>query len=267
MQTTGPTTLNQALSPAAEGKQVADIVAERIERLIIDGILKVGDTLPSERRLCEKLGASRSALREGLRVLRGLGIIETRHGKGSVVARLSADRTASPLLHLFNSQPRTLYDLLEVRAILESEAARLAALRATSADLIMIRRRYEEMQDKQGAAADVTLEEHARLDHAFHRAINDASHNPVLVHTLQSLSDLMLSSVFASVCNLYHRPAMKKVIDRQHGRLYEAIVERNAERAGRVAAEHIHALRDMFMEVEQEEQRLVRAAMRLEGWQ
>lgn len=57
-----------------------------------------------------------------------------------------------------------------------------------------------------------------------------ASHNPVLVHTLQSLSDLMLSSVFVSVSNLYHRPAHKRLIDRHH-------------------------------------QRLVRSAMRLEGWE
>ena len=56
-------------------RQVADVVAERIERLIVDGVLKVGQALPSERRLCEKLGISRSAMREGLRVLRGRGII------------------------------------------------------------------------------------------------------------------------------------------------------------------------------------------------
>lgn len=261
---TGPTTPKHPDPPPAGGRQVADAVVERIERLIMDGILKVGDALPSERRLCEKLGASRSALREGLRILRGLGIIETRHGKGSFVARLSADRDTSPLMHLFNSQPRTLYDLLEVRAILEGEAARLAALRATQADLVMIRRRYDEMQGKPGASPALTLEEHARLDHGFHRAINDASHNPVLVHTLQSLSDLMLSSVFASVCNLYHRPALKKIIDRHHSRLYQAIMERDPERAERIAREHINGLRDMFMEIEQEEQRLVRASMRLE---
>ena len=52
-------------------RQVSDVVAERIERLIVDGVLKVGQPLPSERRLCEKLGISRSALREGLKVLRG----------------------------------------------------------------------------------------------------------------------------------------------------------------------------------------------------
>lgn len=256
----------QVLTTAdAPRKQVADIVAERIERLIIDGILKVGQPIPSERALCEKLGVSRSALREGLRVLRGLGIIDTQHGRGSYVAQLSADRDAGPLMHLFNSQPRTLYDLLEVRAILESEAARLAAQRGTSADFIMIRRRYEEWQAMQADIETRSHQELARTDHAFHRSINDAAHNPVLVHTLQSLSDLMLSSVLASVANLYHRPEHKRQIDRHHERLYNAIIAREPDKACRVAREHINSLRDTFLELEQEEQRLVRASMRLEA--
>lgn len=112
-------------------QRVADQVAERIERLIVDGVLKVGQALPSERRLVAKLGCSRSALREGLRALRGRGIIDTEHGRGSFVADLDRNADVSPLMHLFGSQPRTLYDLLEVRALLEGEAARLAALRGT----------------------------------------------------------------------------------------------------------------------------------------
>ena len=248
-----------------ERRQLADVVAERIERLIVDGVLKVGQTLPSERRLCEKLGISRSALREGLRVLRGRGIIETSQGRGSQVAKLSGAQDASPLMHLFNSQPRTLYDLLEVRALLEGESARLAALRGTDADFVLLRRRYEEMLAAHTEEA-ADPREHARLDHAFHLAVSEASHNPVLVHTLQSLTDLMLSTVFASVNNLYHRPMQKRQIDRQHSRLFHAITERLPDQAQRAARDHIHSIRDNLKEIEQEEQRLVRATMRLEGW-
>jgi len=61
-----------------ERRPICEVVAESIERLIIDGVLKVGQPLPSERRLCEKLGFSRSALREGLTVLRGRGILRRR---------------------------------------------------------------------------------------------------------------------------------------------------------------------------------------------
>lgn len=249
-----------------ERVQVADQVAERIEKLIVDGVIKVGQALPSERRLVEKLGCSRSALREGLRVLRGRGIVETEHGRGSYVADLTRADNATPLMHLFSSQPRTLFDLLEVRALLEGESARLAALRATEVDRLLIKRRYDDMLAAHEDAQPHDPREQARLDHAFHRAISEASHNPVLVHTLQTLSDLTLSTVFASVNNLYCRPAQKRQIDRQHARLYHAVMEQLPEQAQRAAKEHIHGIRDNLREIEQEEQRLVRATMRLEGW-
>ena len=89
-----------------ERRPICEVVAESIERLIIDGVLKVGQPLPSERRLCEKLGFSRSALREGLTVLHGRGIIETAQGRDSRVARLNRVQDTSPLIHLFSTQPR-----------------------------------------------------------------------------------------------------------------------------------------------------------------
>ncbi|MFC7579583.1 GntR family transcriptional regulator [Xanthomonas fragariae] len=96
-----------------ERRPICEVVAESIERLIIDVQLKVGQPLPSERRLCEKLGFSRSALREGLTVLRGRGIIETAQGRDSRVARLNRVQDTSLLIHLFSTQPRAnLYDLL-----------------------------------------------------------------------------------------------------------------------------------------------------------
>jgi GntR family transcriptional activator of glc operon len=245
-------------------RQLADVVVERIERLIVDGVLKQGQTLPSERRLTEKLGVSRTALREGLKILRARGLIETSQGKGSFVAKLSAEPAQAPMMHLLGSQPRTLYDLLEVREMMEAESARLAALRGTAADYILITRRYEEMVAANSRDTDAST--HARLDHAFHLAISEASHNPVLVHTLATLNDLMLSSVFASVNNLYHREAQKRVIDRQHARLYNAVTGKLPEQARRAASQHIKSVRENFAEIEQEEQRLVRSTLRLEGW-
>lgn len=252
-------------SPAPAPRQVADVVAERIERLIVDGVLKSGEALPSERRLTDKLGASRSALREGMKLLRARGLIETVQGKGSFVRNLAPqDAAASPLLHLLGSQPRTLYDLLDVRALLEGESARLAALRATPADTILITRRYEAMMAAKGS--DLDAPGHAHLDHAFHLAICQASHNPVLVHMLDSLTGPMLNSVFASVNNLYHRAPHKRRIDRQHTRLFHAVTGQLPEQARKVAQEHIRDIIDSLREIEQEEQRLVRATLRLEGW-
>ncbi len=243
-----------------------DTVAAKLEQLILDGVIKPGQLLPSERRLCDKLGVSRASLREGLRVLRGKGIIDTRQGRGSVVARLLPQRDDSPLMHLFRDHPRTLYDLLEVRALLEGESARLAALRGTPADRVIITRRYEEMAHYVESVADIDVERLARHDHAFHLAICEASHNPVLVHTLQGLTDLLLSSVFASVKNLYHRPDPRAQINAQHARLFQAVVEQNPEQARQAALEHLKSIGENLREIEAEEERLVRSAMRLEGW-
>jgi GntR family transcriptional regulator, glc operon transcriptional activator len=244
--------------------QIADVVAERIEGLIVDGVLKPGQALPSERRLQTKLGASRSAVREGLKVLRARGIIETSHGRGSFVAALTAQPALTPMMHLLGSQPRTLYDIFEVREMLEAESARLAALRGTQADFALITRRYEEMLSAN--ESEIGESKRAQLDYNFHLSISEASHNPVLVHTLSSLTDLLLSSVFASVNNLYHREAEKRVIDRQHARLYKAVLGKQPEQARKAASSHIATTTACLREIEAEEQRLVRATLRLKGW-
>jgi GntR family transcriptional activator of glc operon len=243
-----------------------DAVAERLERMILDGVFRPGQLLPSERRLCERLGVSRTSLREGLRVLRSKGIIVTRQGRGSEVAELVAGRDDSPLMHLFRDHPRTLYDLLEVRSLLEGESARLAAERATPADRVLIQRRYEAMAEYVEAGQAIDVERLAHLDHAFHLAICQASHNPVLVHTLQSLTDLLLSSVFASVKNLYHRERPRAMINRQHARLYRAVMESKPQAARRAAFDHLHGIEAQLREIEAEDQRLERSAMRLDEW-
>lgn len=197
-------------------RQLADVVAERVEQLIAEGALRAEQVLPSERRLTDKLGVSRTALREGLKLLRARGIIETSPGRGSFVANFSERVPLTPMMHLFGSQPKTLHDLLEARGFLEVESAGLAASRGTVADFASITRHYNAMVAENGT--DIGASKRARLDHAVHRPICEASHKPILVHTLRSLTDLLLSSVFAAVNNLYCRQPHKGQIDRQHAR-------------------------------------------------
>ncbi|BBU30335.1 transcriptional regulator GlcC [Burkholderia sp. THE68] len=245
-------------------QQLADVVADRIERLIVDGVLKAGQLLPSERRLTEKLGVSRTAVREGIKILRARGMVKTSHGRGSYVTEIIGDTTLPPMMHLLTDHPRTLYDLLEVRSLLEAEAARLAALRGTAADFTMIQLRYREMLASHESNVDAAV--HAKLDHAFHLSICEASHNPILVHMLRSLTDLLLSSIYASVNNLYHREPYKKKIDQQHKKLFEAVIGKAPDSARRAAAEHVRIVSQSMQDLEQEERRLVRATLRLEGW-
>lgn len=253
---------NERLKPSS----TPQAIASRLENLILDGVFRPGQLLPSERRLCERLGVARSSLREALGTLRSKGVIITRQGRGSEVAPLVEAPYVTPLMHLFREHPRTLYDLLEVRALLEGESASLAANRGTPSDRVLITRRYREMADYVEKAESIDVERLARLDHAFHLAICQASHNPVLMHTLSSLTDLLLSSVFASVKHLYHRPDSRDMINRQHARLHRAVVEGKAQLARRVALEHLSAISEQLREIDAEGQRLERAAMRLEEW-
>lgn len=244
-------------------------VSRYLEELILDGTLQPGDKVPSERQLTQRLKVSRPTIREALKNLRGRGVIKTRHGQGSfVVGMLDDVNNETPLARLYYSHPRLLYDLLEVRELLECEAAQLAAERGTEKDLYKITKAYNAMNSKPETldkSVNITSDigksnlHMAQLDHAFHRAIYEASHNPVLVHTLQNLMQLMLNSVMASVTNLYHRDRQKQQIDKHHRQIYNAIMNRQPDIAKKVAREHIRNVRDRILEIDREEQREERA--------
>ncbi|UTW13237.1 FCD domain-containing protein [Marinobacterium rhizophilum] len=234
---------------------IAQSIARHLEELILDGTLAPEQKMPSERALATKLGVSRAIIREALHELHGRGIIETRHGKGSFVSSIvSQPEDSGPLMNLYFGHARTLYDLFEVREQLEGQAAFLAAERATEKDQYRITQAFEAME-----SADPLT--NADLDHAFHRAITDAAHNPVLVHILNSLKNLMLYSVQASVLNLSHRTALKQQIDKHHRQIYHAIISRQAQWAQKAAMAHVRHVSDALRQIEQQEKNIIRSAL------
>lgn len=236
---------------AIKSQSTAHEIAYRLERQILDGSLAPNEKIPSERLLATRFGVSRAIVREALHELQGRGIVETLHGKGSFVAPMVAEpEKDSPLLELFAGHPRTLYDLLEVREQLEGQAAYLAAQRATQRDRYFIAKAYENM-----TASDPLT--NARLDHAFHQAIVEASHNPVLVHVLSSLKNLMLMTVQASVANLNPREHFRELIDKQHQRIYKTILAGQAKAAQRAAMTHVRYVSESMHTLEELEQGII----------
>ncbi|HEV8078522.1 MAG TPA: FCD domain-containing protein [Marinobacter sp.] len=150
---------------------------------------------------------------------------------------------------------RTLYDLFEVRQELEGKAAYLAAERATEKDQYQITKAFEAMEK-----ADPLT--NADLDHAFHRAIVNACHNPVLIHVLNSLKDLMLNSVQASVANLSHRDAFKQQIDKHHRQIYHSVINRQAKRAQKTAMAHVAHVTEALRSIETQEHGLIRSSIK-----
>ena len=231
-------------------------ISYRLERLILDGGLAPGQKIPSERQLASRLGVSRAILREALHELQGRGVIETRHGKGSFVTSLVPGSgefdVQSPLVQLYEGHPRTLYDLLEVREQLEGQAAFLAAQRATPLDRHLITKAYRALEGTDPLS-------NATPDHGFHQTIVEASHNPVLVHVLSGLKNMMLLTVQAAVSNLNPRAEMRKTIERQHRQLFHAVVSSKPAAARRIATSHVRFVSQALKEMEQQGDPVIRA--------
>ena len=115
-------------------QRLSDSITEQIERLIVDGVLRPGDALPSERDLAQRLGVSRPSVREGLLLLENRGLVQSKRGGGYGVMDVTGPTITDPLVHLLQRHPSTVDDVLELRHGLKCVAAYFAAVRATDAD-------------------------------------------------------------------------------------------------------------------------------------
>lgn len=164
-------------------------VASQISRLIEAGRLKPGDRLPPERDLAEMFGVSRTSVRDAIRVLEMRGLVEPRHGEGTLVRQVPIDAIVTPLADALVSSKNLTADLFDMRRMLEPPLARAASLRATPEDLkIMkdiLRRQAERVR-----AGEVAIEE----DNAFHYQIARAARNQVVLAVMDVVMELLQDS-------------------------------------------------------------------------
>ena len=159
-----------------------DTALHGLRALIADGALRPGDRLPSEGELCERLGVSRGSLREAIRMLAALGVLETRHGSGSYVSDLrAADLIRSLHLTVGLLPMAGVLELTELRRVIEPHAAALAAARI-DADTVA---RLDAMLIALEGSDDA--DEQSRLDHEFHMAISAVAGNEALTSLLDVL--------------------------------------------------------------------------------
>lgn len=219
--------------------QRPSVVKEVVEQLgsyILHANLQPGARLPAERDLMEMLGVSRSSLREALRMLEQSGLVTVRKGPngGTFVADAVYEQATSALGLAFRRGRATMDELLETREVLEGQLARLAAERATSADLERIREPLELSE------AHLDSEEiYLKCNSEFHAAIAEASHNQVLLMLMRSILDLVDQST-ASV-PLSDESIRASVAG--HRRIYEQIVAGHPHGAETASRQHIRNFR------------------------
>jgi DNA-binding FadR family transcriptional regulator len=214
------------------------MVAAHLRRQIVLGELKEGDQLPSESVLMEEFGVSRPTLREAFRILEAEGAITVRRGVrgGARVQAPDINVAARQVGLLLQYRGALLSDVYEVRAVLEPAAARMAAMRRTSADLA----RLQEAVDRHRESMDDPGEAFA-ADAEFHRLIVELSGN----ETLQILAGMLTSIIregdrsYAESHDWPHEQELSKIAIRAHARLVELIRKRSGDEAEEMWRRHL----------------------------
>ena len=218
-------------------ERLVDRVVNEIQGQILEGRLTPGMKLPPERELCEQMGVSRTALREGVRMLVSRGLLVTRPGVGTTVHQLTSDHITQPLsIILTQAGPINPDHLNQVRQILEVEIAQLAATTATAEDL----RRLQEIYQMMGAAVD----DHATfndLDAEFHSALAEITHNPLLVLLLDTIRNITQS--IRDIVRDYRE--LPNIVLPDHARILENIIARNPVEAGKSMRTHLEHARSI----------------------
>lgn len=217
--------------------RAADVIMDQIERLILEGKVRPGQKLPSERSLAEEFDVSRPTVREAIQKLEARGLIQRRHGGGTFVAEHVGSTFIDPMMSMIQRSPDGTFDILELRFALESVAAWLAADRGTERARGNVQRRYHELQS---AVRSHDLYREAKADAEFHLAIAEASQNGVILHIMRSIFVLLEESIVKNLAELNLDRIRKQDLALQHEAIYRAIViDRDPAAARRAVRQHM----------------------------
>jgi GntR family transcriptional regulator, transcriptional repressor for pyruvate dehydrogenase complex len=209
------------------------LTATAFEQLIshvVKGNWKPGDRIPPERELCQQLGIARTSLREALKAMELIGLLDSRVGDGTFVCPRS-EFLSRPLLWAFTGSDHSeLQDIMEARTIIEEHLAGLAAERATREAVASIAQAVQMMRDSI-AKGDPILE----ADVAFHLAISSAAKNEVLQNAAQLLRNLLRQWIQFNLL----LPGVPSIAVKHHHAIYRAISQHKPAAARSVMRRHL----------------------------
>jgi GntR family transcriptional repressor for pyruvate dehydrogenase complex len=171
---------------AVEKKRAYENVVVQIRALLDSGRLKQGDQLPTENDLSEMFSVSRATIREAIRTLESLKLVQSRQGEGTYVLASDQEVLIHSLAEALSNETDNIYDIFYVRKIIAPHVAELAAENATPEEINELEALLTEQ--RKAVTDNVSV---AKCDIAFHAALSRASKNPVLDRLLAALSDLV----------------------------------------------------------------------------
>lgn len=214
-------------------EKLAQGIVRQIELLILRGLLRPGERLPSERELAERMGVSRPSLREAIAELQDRGLLVSRAGSGVYVVEMLESTFSKALIDLFASHDEAVFDYVSFRRDLEGMAAARAARFGSDTDLKVIDTVFRKME---AAHSKKNPADEAALDAEFHLAIIEASHNIIMLHTMRAMFDLLKAGVFYNRQQMFRQRTTRATLLEQHRAINTGIQDRDPA-AARTAAE------------------------------
>lgn len=227
--------MKQNLFRSLASQPFSEKISEQIKLMIYQGRLKEGERLPSERSLAEQFEVGRPTVREALKKLEAIDLIEIRPNSGAFVKSISAESFESLLPQMIEHERKNMLEFLEVRKRLETWCVSEAAINATDEDIQTIGDIIRVMESSQKDP-----ERLKKADIEFHKAIVAINKNTVLTHLISTFVTLMYSMRF--VMDLLYDPKKNDKILEHHKSIYDSLKRRDPEKAREKILEHIDYL-------------------------
>lgn len=234
----------------SEPTKVYQLIVDRIRDSILNGDLKPNEKLPSERTMAKLFQVSRTTIREALRALELNGDIEIRAYEGSFIREIEVQTLIKDMTSaIIKAEDSMVFEMLDVRRVLETECAALAAIRASSSDLERIRKCLDDMakseQDEElGLTADLN----------FHYAIAQAANSPILFDLMKILISQMKDTIRATRRYRFAKPQRFEETLNSHKEIYIAISVNDQEKVRKFMTKHLVEMKEEI------------AQMQLAGW-
>ncbi|MFC4167704.1 FadR/GntR family transcriptional regulator [Teichococcus aestuarii] len=219
--------------PDEAGAKGFDKVFAFLREQLLNGTIRPGDRLIAERELAVQLGVSRPVLREALRALAMLGVVEIRQGMGTVVRRPDVSVLGEFFTFVLAQQSDITDDVMQARIAIECQAVRLACQRAMESDFTRLREAL--------ARIEATIDEPVAgglADFAFHQLLVEAAHSATLRSVYSAISDLLTRSHIARREVVRVSPEMRAHLVEDHRRIYIALLSRDERQVDETLREH-----------------------------
>lgn len=219
-----------------KNKKVYQHVIEQIQNMVMSGELKKGDKLPSERVLSDELGVSRTSIREALRALEVMGLLESRQGKGNYINGEIDSSFFEPLSIMFMLNEGNPENILELRMVIEVESASIAANKIEDEDVQIL----EDLIDELKTAESEIMR--AKIDKKIHYKIANITNNYLIVTMLNAVSSLIETFIKDSRAMILKQADKKELLIKQHENICNAIINKDSLKARNAMREHLETI-------------------------